>query len=63
MMGEAKANKKDLDFLKDLLETGKIKPVIDRRYPLSETAEAIRYVETGHARSKVIINVEPIDKN
>ncbi len=63
MMGEAKANTKDLEFLKYLLETGKIKPVVDRRYPLCETAEAIRYVETGHARAKVIINVEPIDKN
>jgi NADPH:quinone reductase-like Zn-dependent oxidoreductase len=63
MMGEAKANIKDLNFLKELLETGKIKPVIDRRYLLSETADAIRYVETGHARAKVIINVELNNKN
>ncbi|RDJ93384.1 hypothetical protein B4Q13_22280, partial [Lacticaseibacillus rhamnosus] len=36
---------------------GKSVPVIDRRYPLRETAEAIRYLETGHARGKVVINV------
>ncbi|MGD0683032.1 MAG: NAD(P)-dependent alcohol dehydrogenase [Terracidiphilus sp.] len=51
----AKIKKKDLIFLKDLLETGKVVPVIDRRYPLSDTAEAIRYLEEGHARGKVII--------
>jgi len=44
-------------FLKNLVETGKIEPVIDRRYPLSELAEAIRYVAEGHARGKVVINV------
>ena len=43
----------------ELLETGKVVSVIDRRYPFSETAEAIRYLETLHARGKVIINVEP----
>lgn len=53
----AKANKDDLIFLKELLEAGKINPVIDRRYPLSETAEAIRYVEEGHAKGKVVITV------
>lgn len=45
----------DLVFLRDLLEAGKITPVIDRTFPLSETADAIRYVETGHARGKVVI--------
>lgn len=50
-------NRQDLLFLKVLLEAGKIKPVIDRCYPLSETAEAIRYLEQGHARGKVIISV------
>lgn len=57
-MGISKAVKQDLVFLKDLLESGKVVPVIDRRYPLSETAEAIRYLEAGHARGKVIITVE-----
>lgn len=54
----AKVNQKDLAFLKDLLEAGKIVPVIDRRYPLSEVAGALRYLEEGHARGKVIITVE-----
>ena len=52
-----RANKEDLVFLKELLETGKIVPVIDRRYPLSEAADALRYLEQGHARGKVVINV------
>jgi NADPH:quinone reductase-like Zn-dependent oxidoreductase len=56
-MGMAKVNKQDLDILKQLLETGKIIPVIDQCYPLSETADAIGYLEKGHARGKVIINV------
>jgi NADPH:quinone reductase-like Zn-dependent oxidoreductase len=59
----AKANKKDLVFVKELLEAGKVVPVIDRRYPLSEVAEAIRYLEEGHARGKVVITVEHNDKN
>lgn len=50
-------NQKDLLLMKELLESGKIKPVIDRRYPLSKVPEAIRYVEAGHARGKVVINV------
>ena len=54
----SRPNQKDLVFLKELLEAGKIVPVIDRRYPLSETAEAIRYVEKGHARGKVVITME-----
>jgi NADPH:quinone reductase-like Zn-dependent oxidoreductase len=45
----------DLTFLKELLEAGKVVPVIDRRYALSETSEAIRYLEEGHARGKVVI--------
>jgi NADPH:quinone reductase-like Zn-dependent oxidoreductase len=57
LMGTAKANQKDLLVIKELLETGKVVPVIDKRYPLSETAEAIRYLETGHARGKVVITV------
>jgi NADPH:quinone reductase-like Zn-dependent oxidoreductase len=58
LLGEAKPNKKDLVFTAELLETGNVVPVIDRCYPLSETAEAIRYLEEGHARGKVIITVE-----
>lgn len=56
-MGISNANKEDLLCIQELLATGKVVPVIDRRYPLKETAEAIRYLETGHARGKVIINV------
>ena len=56
-LGTAKPNKKDLLFLKELLEAGKIKPVIDRRYSLSEVPEAIRYLEEGHARGKVVITI------
>jgi len=57
-MGIAKVNQKDLVYLGELLEAGKIAPVIDTRYPLSEIAEAIRYVEEKHARGKVVITVE-----
>jgi len=56
-LGTANLNKKDLDFLRELLENGKVKPVIDRRYPLSEVPDAIRYLEEGHARGKVVITV------
>jgi NADPH:quinone reductase-like Zn-dependent oxidoreductase len=41
-----------------LIEAGKVTPVIDRTYPLSETADAVRYLEAGHARGKVVITVE-----
>jgi len=44
--------------MKELLEAGKVVPVIDRRYPLSEVAEAIRYCEEGHAKGKVVITME-----
>jgi NADPH:quinone reductase-like Zn-dependent oxidoreductase len=54
----AKANPKDLAFVKELLEAGKVKPVIDRRYPLSEVPEALRYLGEGHARGKIVITVE-----
>jgi NADPH:quinone reductase-like Zn-dependent oxidoreductase len=52
-----KQNKEDLVFVKDLLEGGEITPIIDRTYPLSEVPEAIRYLEEGHARGKVVIHV------
>ena len=51
----AKPNQKDLVFVKALLEAGKVIPVIDGCYPLSETAEAFRYLEEVHARGKVVI--------
>jgi NADPH:quinone reductase-like Zn-dependent oxidoreductase len=54
----AKPNKKDLVFMKELLEAGKVAPVIDRCYPLPGTAEAIRYLGEGHARGKIIITTE-----
>ena len=53
----ARPNQKDLACMKELLEVGNVVPVIDRCYPLSETAEAIRYLEAGHARGKVVITV------
>ena len=66
MTGKAKigtymtvTQKEDLQFIKELLEAGKVVPVIDRRYPLEEVSEAIRYFENGRARGKVAITVEP----
>jgi NADPH:quinone reductase-like Zn-dependent oxidoreductase len=53
----ANLNAEDLDVLRDLMQAGKITPVIDRRYALSEVPEAIRYLEQGHARGKVVIKV------
>lgn len=63
LMETARANKKDLLILKELLETGKIVPVIDRVYPLDEVPAAIGYLEQGHARGKVVIKVEHNHKN
>jgi NADPH:quinone reductase-like Zn-dependent oxidoreductase len=54
----AQSNQKDLVFIKGLLEAGKVVPVIDRRYPLHEAAEALRYLGEGHAKGKVVIAIE-----
>jgi len=54
----AKINTQDLAFMKDLLEAGKVVPVIDKRYPLSEAAEALRYLAKGHAQGKVVITLK-----
>ena len=62
LMGTAKIKQQDLVSLRELLEAGKVVPVIDRRYPLHETAEAIRYLEAKHARGKVVITVDQNDK-
>jgi len=56
-IGLARPNQKDLDFLIKLVETGKVVPFIDRRYPLSETAEALRHYGEGHSKGKVVITV------
>lgn len=56
-MGIAKMNKKDLGIIGELIEAGKVVPVVDRRYQLSEVAEAIRYLEEGHTQGKTIIAV------
>ena len=61
-MGVAKPNQNDLVIMKELLEAGKVKPVIDRCYPLSEVPDAIRYLEEGHAKGKVVITVEHNNK-
>jgi NADPH:quinone reductase-like Zn-dependent oxidoreductase len=53
----AKLRNADLVVLRELIEAGKVTPVIDRAYPLSEVPEAIRYVESGHARGKVVITM------
>jgi NADPH:quinone reductase-like Zn-dependent oxidoreductase len=57
-MGIVKSRQEDLVYLVELLEAGKIKPVIDKCYPLSETAAAFRYLAEGHARGKVVITIE-----
>jgi len=53
----ANVNQQDLAVLKELLETGKVVPVVDRKYSLGETPEAIRHVEEGHTRGKVVVTV------
>jgi NADPH:quinone reductase-like Zn-dependent oxidoreductase len=61
----ASINRENLTFLKDLVETGEVTPVIDRRYPLSDAADALRYLEQRHAQGKVVPTVEivpPLNK-
>ncbi len=57
-----KPSQKDLVFMKELIEAGKVKPVVDRCHPLSEVAEALRYYEQGHSRGKVVITVDHNNK-
>ena len=54
----AKSNQKDLEFIANLVENGKIKPVIEKQYSLEKAADAMHYVGKGHAQGKVVINVE-----
>ena len=57
-MGSTKINQKDLVVIKELIEAGKVVPVIDRRYTLVETPEALRYLGEGHVKGKLVITVE-----
>jgi len=54
----AQFNKADMSILADLMQSGKVRPVIDRTFKFSETADALRYLETGHARGKVVVAVQ-----
>jgi NADPH:quinone reductase-like Zn-dependent oxidoreductase len=56
--GVAQPTQEDFNFMKELLEASKVVPVIDRRFPLSEVADALKYLEEGHARGKVVITVD-----
>jgi len=58
----ANINQKDLAFMKELLASGKVKPVIDRRYSLNNTADALRYLGEGHAQGKIVITMENASK-
>jgi NADPH:quinone reductase-like Zn-dependent oxidoreductase len=58
MMFMAKSDKEDLAIIRDLMADGKVKPVIDKRFTLSQVPDAVRYAEEGHARGKVVISVE-----
>jgi NADPH:quinone reductase-like Zn-dependent oxidoreductase len=53
----AKFTREDLRVLKDLLETGRVKPFVERTYPLTQVAEAMRYMGTGHVQGKLVLTV------
>ena len=57
----AKPNQPDLQFLKELIEAGKLTPIIDTTYPLSEVPDTIRYLHEGRARGKLVISVRPVE--
>ncbi len=62
MGGQASPDSANLVYLKELVEAGKIRPVIDRRYPLEKIVEAHRYVDQGHKKGSVVITLEPSGK-
>ena len=52
-----RANQNDLIYMKELIEAGKVKPVIDKRYTLNEISEAFKYFQEGHAQGKVVLTI------